>query len=58
MAEVSGSMIAVYADEESVINSSDHDSNNDDVWLANGKEMPELEVEVKALPLALVQLNL
>ena len=39
-------MIAVYADEESVINSSDHDSNNDDVWLANGKEMPELEVEV------------
>ncbi len=46
LADVSGSMIAVYADEESVINSSDHDSNNDDVWLANGKEMPELEVEV------------
>ena len=30
LADVSGSMIAVYADEESVINSSDHDSNNDD----------------------------
>lgn len=47
LAEMSGSIIAVYADEEAVINSSDHDSNNDDVWLANGKEMPEIEVPVK-----------
>ena len=43
LAEMSGSMVAVYADEEAVINSSDHDSNNDDVWIANEKEMPELE---------------
>ena len=45
MAEMSGSMVAVYADEEAVINSSDHDSNNDDVWIAN-EEMPELEMPV------------
>ena len=51
-------MIAVYADEESVINSSVHDSNNDDVWLANGKEMPELEVEVRLASTCLSQLNL
>jgi hypothetical protein len=47
LAELSGSMIAVYADEEAVINSSDHDSNNDDVWLANEKQMPELETPVR-----------
>ena len=47
LAEMSGSIIAVYADEEAVVNSTDHDSNNDDVWLANGKEMPKLEVPVK-----------
>ena len=46
MAEMSGSMVAVYADEEAVINSSDHDSNNDDVWIANEEEMPELEMPV------------
>ena len=46
LAEVSGSMVAVYADEESIINSSHHDSNNDDVWIANKKEMPELEAPV------------
>ena len=40
-------MIAVYTDEEAVINSSDHDSNNDDVWLANEKQMPELETPVR-----------
>ena len=39
-------MIAVYADEEAVINSTDHDSNNDDVWIANEKQMPELELPV------------
>ena len=47
LAEMSGSIVAVYADEEAVINSSDHDSNNDDVWIANEKEMPELESTVK-----------
>ena len=47
LAELSGSMIAVYADEEAVINSSDHDSNNDDVWLANEKQMQELETPVR-----------
>ena len=47
LAELSGSMIAVYADEEAVINSSDHDSNNDDVWIANEKQMPELETPVR-----------
>ena len=47
LAEMSGSMVAVYADEEAVINSSDYDSNNDDVWIANEKEMPELESSVK-----------
>ena len=46
LAELSGSMIAVYADEEAVINSMAHDSNNDDVWVANLKDMPELEVLV------------
>ena len=46
LAEISGSMIAVYADEEAVINSTDHDSNNDDVWIANEKQMPELEMPV------------
>ena len=39
--------MAVYADEEAVINSSDHDSNNDDVWIANEEEMPELEMPVR-----------
>ena len=46
LAEISGSIIAVYADEEAVINSMAHDSNNDDVWVANLKDMPELEVLV------------
>jgi hypothetical protein len=46
LAEISGSMIAVYADEEAVINSTDNDSNNDDVWIANEKQMPELELPV------------
>ena len=47
LAEISGSIIAVYADEEAVINSMAHDSNNDDVWVANLKDMPELEVVVR-----------
>ena len=46
LAEASGSIIAVYADEEAVINSTDHDSNNDDVWLARREKMPLLEVPV------------
>ena len=47
LAELSGSMIAVYADEEAVINSSDNDSNNDDGGIANEKQMPELETPVR-----------
>ena len=50
LAEMSGSIV-VYADEEAVINSSDHDSNNDDVWIANEKEMPG-GISGKRLPLA------
>ena len=46
LAELSGSMVAVYADEEAIVNSSHHDSNNDDVWIANEKEMPALELPV------------
>lgn len=46
MAESSGSILAVYADEDSILNSSDHDSNNDDVWYANKSKMPPLECPV------------
>ena len=46
MAESSGSIFAVYADEDSIFNSSDHDSNNDDVWYANKSKMPPLECPV------------
>jgi len=46
MAESSGSILAVYADEDSILNSTDHDSNNDDVWYANKSKMPPLECPV------------
>jgi hypothetical protein len=46
MAETSGSILAVYADEDSILNSSDHDNNNDDVWYANKSKMPPLECPV------------
>jgi hypothetical protein len=46
MAESSGSILAVYADETAIFNSTDHDSNNDDVWYANKLKMPPLECPV------------
>ena len=45
-AESTGSILAVYADDTSMINSSDYDSNNDDVWYANKKALPGLETPV------------
>lgn len=46
LAEAGGSILAVYGDEDSIINSSDHDSNNDDVWYGNKGKMPPLECPV------------
>ena len=46
LAETGGSILAVYGDEDSIINSSDHDSNNDDVWYGNKEKMPPLECPV------------
>ena len=46
LAEAGGSILAVYGDEDSIINSSDHDSSNDDVWYGNKAKMPPLECPV------------
>jgi hypothetical protein len=46
MAESSGSVLAVYADDNAILNSSDYDSKNDDVWYANKLKMPPLECPV------------
>ncbi len=46
LAESTGSILAIYADDNAIINNSDFDSNNDDVWIANEKEMPPLETLV------------
>jgi len=46
LAEAGGSVLAVYGDEDSIINSSDHDSANDDVWYGNKAKMPPLECPV------------
>ena len=46
MAESAGSILAVYADDVAIINSSAHDSDNDDVWYANKEKMPPLECPV------------
>ncbi|MFP6901755.1 MAG: YdjY domain-containing protein [Opitutales bacterium] len=46
MAEQSGSIVAVYADDTAMINSGDHDSNNDDVWIASTEAMPPLDLPV------------
>ena len=43
MAEESGSIVAVYADDTAMINSGDHDSNDDDVWIALKDVMPPLD---------------
>ena len=47
MAEISGSILAVYADEDAILNSGDIDSDNDDVWIANENTMPPLESRVR-----------
>ena len=47
MAEISGSILAVYADEDAILNSCDIDSDNDDVWIANENTMPPLESRVR-----------
>ena len=49
LAETGGSVLAVYGDEDAIINSSDHDSANDDVWYGNKAEMPPLECPVTIL---------
>lgn len=46
LAESSGSILAIYADENAILNNSDFDSANDDVWTANEEEMPPLECPV------------
>ena len=46
LAESSGSILAIYADDNAILNNSDYDSANDDVWIANEKEMPPLELPV------------
>lgn len=46
LAETSGSILAVYADDNAIINNSDYDSSNDDIWIANKEEMPPLELPV------------
>lgn len=46
LAEASGSILAIYADDNAILNNSDYDSANDDVWIANKEEMPPLELPV------------
>ena len=46
LAESSGSILAIYADDNAILNNSDFDSANDDVWIANMEEMPPLECPV------------
>ena len=46
LAETGGSVLAVYGDEDAIINSADHDSDNDDVWYGNKAKMPPLECPV------------
>jgi hypothetical protein len=46
LAESTGSILAIYADDNAIINNSHYDSTNDDVWIANKNEMPPLEIPV------------
>ena len=46
MAEHTGSILAVYIDQDALFNSTEYDSNNDDVWIARKSEMPPLEIAV------------
>ena len=43
MAEQSGSIVAIYADDTAMVNSGDYDANNDDVWIASKEAMPPLD---------------
>lgn len=43
MAEHTGSILAVYTDQDALFNSTEYDSDNDDVWIARKTEMPPLE---------------
>tara|TARA_B100001093_G_scaffold214115_1_gene205373 strand:+ start:498 stop:1235 length:738 start_codon:yes stop_codon:yes gene_type:complete len=43
MAEHTGSILAVYLDQDALYNSTEYDSNNDDVWVAKKPVMPPLE---------------
>jgi len=47
LAESTGSIVAIYADDNAIINNSHYDSVNDDVWIANKQKMPPLEMPVK-----------
>lgn len=47
LAESTGSIVAIYADDNAIINNSHYDSVNDDVWIANKAKMPPLEMPVK-----------
>ena len=47
LAESTGSIVAIYADDNAIINNSHYDSVNDDVWIANKQKMPPLEIPVK-----------
>jgi len=42
LAEMDGSIIAIYEDSRATINAIDEDNTNDDIWLANGENMPPL----------------
>jgi hypothetical protein len=47
LAEMDGSIIAIYEDSRATINAIDEDNTNDDIWLANGQNMPPLEKKVR-----------
>ncbi len=47
LAEMDGSIIAIYEDSRATINAIDEDNSNDDIWLANGKNMPPLGKTVR-----------
>ena len=47
LAEMDGSIIAIYEDSRATINAIDEDNSNDDIWLANGENMPPLGKTVR-----------
>jgi hypothetical protein len=46
LAEMDGSIIAVYHDNRATLNSRDLNSNSDDVWIANESKMPPKNLQV------------